>query len=166
VSFLAQRRSPSYDYGMYEYGRYQGSVVAALVLILVCVSACSDHSHGVDESKGKRDQSTVGDQSTVDKIQCQNVGTQIELDKAEGTGKKLDRYAREAQPAWARDHRGKEWPDTIDELNKYIGACDSLDSWGHPIKLLCGARVPGGGCTPVSAGADGQFDTGDDQAPF
>jgi hypothetical protein len=148
---------------MYEYGSYRGSMAVALALLLVCVFARPPRphrSHSVDETQSKHAQ------STVDETLCKNVGTQIELDPVEGTGKKLDRYASEAQTAWAREHRGREWPDTVDELNKYIGACDSLDSWGHPIKLLCGAKVPGGGCTLVSAGADGKFDTSDDQAPW
>ena len=67
-------------------------------------------SHSVDETQSKHAQ------STVDETLCKNVGTQIELDPVEGTGKKLDRYASEAQPAWAREHRGREWPDTVDEL--------------------------------------------------
>lgn len=74
----------------------------------------------------------------------------------------------EAYPAWAREHRGRECPNTIDERNKYIGASDSLDPWGHPIKLLCGPTMPPGrsGFMLMSAGADGKFGTDNDPASF
>jgi hypothetical protein len=142
---------------MREYGSYQGSIVSdvvgsivvALVVIVAGVLFRPDRSHRIDESKPD--------------------GTRVTLrERIEGTGTKLERYAREAYPAWAREHRGMECPDTVDELNRYIGAGDSLDLWGHPIKLLCGPTMPPGlgGFMLVSAGKDGKFDTDDDLAPF
>jgi len=91
-----------------------------------------------------------------------------EPSKGETTGIKVQRYASEAFPAWAREHRGRECPDTVDELNKYIGASDSMDAWGRPIKLQCGPTMPAGlqGLNLVSAGEDGKFGTSDDLAPF
>jgi hypothetical protein len=87
--------------------------------------------------------------------------------KIEQTGAKLERYV-EAYRAWAREHPGKECPDTLDELNRYIGVSDSLDAWGHPIKLQCGPTMPPGlkGIGMVSAGVDGTMGTDDDMAPF
>lgn len=131
---------------MYKYGR----VVAVLVLVVVYVLFVYRRSHGVDAP------------------QIERAPTKPQGSKIEETAKKLERYASEAYPAWAREHRGRECPDTVDDLNKYIGANDSLDLWGHPIKQQCGPTMPPGlsGFSVVSAGEDGQFDTGDDLAPF
>ncbi len=93
--------------------------------------------------------------------------------KVDKTASKLERYASVAFPAWWRAHRDLPCPDTINQLNHYIGARDSLDAWGRPIKLaLCGSSMPDGqgdkhglrGYMLVSAGEDGQFDTLDDLA--
>ncbi len=93
--------------------------------------------------------------------------------KIDQTARKLDRYASVAFPAWWRAHRDTPCPETINQLDHYIGARDSLDAWGHPIKLsLCGSSMPDGqgdenglrGFMLVSAGEDGQFDTLDDLA--
>jgi hypothetical protein len=94
---------------MYKYGR----VVAVLVLAVVCVLFVYRRSHGVDAPQTER------------------APTKAQGSKLEETGVKLNRYASEAYPAWAREHHGRECPDTIDDLNKYIGATDSLDLWGH-----------------------------------
>jgi hypothetical protein len=41
---------------------------------------------------------------------------------------------------------------------------DSNDSWGRPIKMLCGANLPPGakGIAVISAGEDGKDGTEDD----
>jgi len=93
--------------------------------------------------------------------------------KVDKTARKLERYASVAFPAWWRGHGDNPCPDAIDQLNHYIGTRDSLDAWGHPIRLvLCGSSMPYGqggkwglgDFMLVSAGEDGQFDTLDDLA--
>jgi general secretion pathway protein G len=77
---------------------------------------------------------------------------------------KLKKYAFEAYPSWAAAHPDKQCPGNISELNEYMNGNDSNDSWGRPIKMLCGANVPAGarGIALVSAGEDGKEGTEDD----
>lgn len=153
---------------MNEYGRYRGVVVAALALIVMCVLLCSRRSHNVDGTEVKPNLPKPDrlqpqrDVSKPDRAQPKLPPSTIEQN-----ANKVQRYS-DASPAWMREHPGKECPDTIDELNKYIGVTDSLDSWGRPIKLRCGPTTPPSAYpfTVISAGEDGEFDTDDDVVPF
>lgn len=77
---------------------------------------------------------------------------------------KLKKYAYEAYPSWAAAHPDKQCPDKIADLNEYMNGNDSNDSWGRPIKMLCGANLPAGakGVALLSAGEDGKEGTDDD----
>jgi hypothetical protein len=125
---------------LYDERMFRSGFVA-LIALLVAVLFFNHRSHSFDETQRS---------------------------KIEETGTKLQRYASEAYPAWALEHLDTECPASIDELNRYIGASDSLDSWGQPIKLLCSTTMPGGlyRLNMVSAGEDGKLDTDDDLAPF
>jgi general secretion pathway protein G len=77
---------------------------------------------------------------------------------------KLKNYAFQAYPSWASAHPDKQCPGNISELNEYMNGNDSNDSWGRPIKMMCGANLPAGahGIALVSAGEDGKDGTEDD----
>ncbi|HEU4730367.1 MAG TPA: prepilin-type N-terminal cleavage/methylation domain-containing protein [Kofleriaceae bacterium] len=77
---------------------------------------------------------------------------------------KLKKYAFEAYPSWSAAHPDKACPDKLADLNEYMNNDDSNDSWGKPIKMLCGANLPAGarGIALISAGADNKEGTEDD----
>ena len=77
---------------------------------------------------------------------------------------KLKKYAYEAYPSWSAAHPDKACPGNITELNEYMNGNDSNDSWGRPIKLMCGASLPAGakGIALLSSGEDGKEGTEDD----
>jgi prepilin-type N-terminal cleavage/methylation domain-containing protein len=77
---------------------------------------------------------------------------------------KLKKYAFEAYPSWSAAHPDKACPDKLADLNEYMNNDDSNDSWGKPIKMMCGANLPAGarGIALVSAGADNKEGTEDD----
>jgi general secretion pathway protein G len=77
---------------------------------------------------------------------------------------KLRKYAFEAYPAWQAAHPDKACPEKLSDLNEYMNNDDSNDSWGKPMKLLCGSSLPPGakGIGVVSAGADNKEGTEDD----
>jgi hypothetical protein len=75
----------------------------------------------------------------------------------------LNQYANEAFPQWLAAHPGRACPGMLSELNEYtIG--DGKDSWGRPLKMMCGTSLPPGvhGLAVVSAGEDGKEGTEDD----
>jgi hypothetical protein len=153
---------------MKAYGGYRGVVVAALALLVLCVLLRSQCSHGVDGTEvepglAKPD----GLQPKRDRSKPDRAQPKLPPSTIQQNANKVQQYS-DASPAWVREHPGKECPDTIDELNKYIGVSDSLDWWGRPIKLLCGPTTPPSEYpfTVVSAGEDGKFDTDDDVVPF
>jgi hypothetical protein len=79
------------------------------------------------------------------------------------TQAKVERYVREAYPAWLRAHPGEMCPQQLVELNEYTGDSDAKDAWGHPIKLLCGDHWGGKKHIEVIAlGRDAQLGTDDD----
>jgi prepilin-type N-terminal cleavage/methylation domain-containing protein len=92
------------------------------------------------------------------------VMTMFQGSKVDITKIKLKKYAFEAYPSWSTSHPDKACPAEISELNEYMNNNDSNDSWGRPIKLLCGAELPAGarGLGVVSAGEDGKEGTPDD----
>jgi general secretion pathway protein G len=77
---------------------------------------------------------------------------------------KLKKYAFEAYPSWSAAHPDKACPDKLADLNEYMNNDDSNDSWGKPLKMLCGGNLPAGahGIAVISAGADNKEGTEDD----
>ena len=84
--------------------------------------------------------------------------------KVKTTRIKLTQYANEAFPQWSASHPDKACPDKITDLNEYMNSSDANDSWGRPIKMLCGQSLPPGarGIAVASAGEDGKDGTEDD----
>lgn len=84
--------------------------------------------------------------------------------KVDTTKIKLKKYAYEAYPSWSAAHPDKACPDKIADLNEYMNGNDSNDSWGRPIKMMCGASLPAGakGVALLSLGEDGKEGTDDD----
>jgi len=84
--------------------------------------------------------------------------------KIDTTKIKLSQYANEAYPQWSAGHPDKACPEKITDLNEYMNNNDANDSWGRPIKMLCGANLPPGakGLAVMSAGEDGKEGTPDD----
>ena len=84
--------------------------------------------------------------------------------KVKTTRIKLTQYANEAFPQWSASHPDKACPDKITDLNEYMNSSDANDSWGRPIKMLCGASLPAGakGLAVMSMGEDGKEGTEDD----
>jgi cell division protein FtsN len=79
------------------------------------------------------------------------------------TQAKVEKYVREAYPAWLRAHPGEMCPHQLIELNEYTGDSDAKDAWGHPIKMLCGDHWGGKKHIEVIAlGRDAQLGTDDD----
>jgi hypothetical protein len=84
--------------------------------------------------------------------------------KVKTTRIKLTQYANEAFPQWSASHPDKACPDKITDLNEYMNSSDANDSWGRPIKMLCGSSLPAGakGLAVMSMGEDGKEGTEDD----
>lgn len=77
----------------------------------------------------------------------------------------VEAYANEAYPEWSAAHPDKACPDSLSELDQYMGAKGTgMDPWGHPYKMFCGPNLPAGahGLAVMSAGPDGQEGTSDD----
>jgi hypothetical protein len=73
---------------------------------------------------------------------------------------KLKKYAYEAYPSWREAEPDRLCPDSLHELDAYMGREDDHDAWGRPLEFRCG---PGArGLWLRSAGEDGTFDTADD----
>ena len=70
------------------------------------------------------------------------------------------RYALEAFPSWVAAHPDRLCPQSIDELNIYIGRNDSRDIYGGSYEMSCGEG--GVGITVSSRGPDGVANTDDD----
>jgi general secretion pathway protein G len=84
--------------------------------------------------------------------------------KVDTTRIKLKKYAYEAYPSWSASHPDKACPEKLSDLNEYMNNEDSNDSWGKPIRMLCGQNMPPGakGIALVSVGEDGKEGTPDD----
>jgi general secretion pathway protein G len=84
--------------------------------------------------------------------------------KIKTTKIKLQQYANEAYPQWSANHPDKACPEKLSDLNENMNSKDINDSWGRPIKLLCGANMPAGvkGLGVVSGGEDLKDGTEDD----
>jgi prepilin-type N-terminal cleavage/methylation domain-containing protein len=84
--------------------------------------------------------------------------------KVDTTKIKLRKYAYEAYPSWSAAHPDKACPGNITEHNEYMNGNDSNDSWGRPIKMMCGASLPAGakGIALLSSGEDGKEGSEDD----
>jgi general secretion pathway protein G len=84
--------------------------------------------------------------------------------KIDTTKIKLKKYAFEAYPSWSAAHPDKACPDKLADLNEYMNSDDSNDSWGRPLKMVCGSNLPPGakGLAVASAGEDGKEGTEDD----
>ena len=76
----------------------------------------------------------------------------------------VQRYANEAYPMWARNQPDKACPASLSELNDELGRMGTLDPWGNPYKMMCGADLPPGahGIAVMSPGPDGKEGTADD----
>ena len=76
----------------------------------------------------------------------------------------VEKFAFEAYPSWSSSHPDKACPDKITDLNEYMNSSDANDSWGRPIKMLCGSNLPAGarGIAVTSMGEDGKDGTEDD----
>ena len=84
--------------------------------------------------------------------------------KVKTTKIKLKKYAFEAYPSWSAAHPDKNCPDKLADLNEYMNSTDANDSWGRPLKMMCGASLPAGakGLAVLSIGEDGKEGTEDD----
>ena len=84
--------------------------------------------------------------------------------KVDTTKIKLKKYAYEAYPSWSAAHPDKSCPEKLADLNEYMNNEDSNDSWGHPLRMLCGQNMPPGakGIAIVSLGEDGKEGSPDD----
>jgi len=88
--------------------------------------------------------------------------------KVKTTKMKLALYANVAFPQWSSSHNDKACPDSLTDLNEYMNGNDkndAIDSWGRPLKMLCGPSLPQnvkGGIGVVSLGEDGKEGTEDD----
>ena len=93
------------------------------------------------------------------KVMKMFAGSKVDITKL-----KLKKYAFEAYPSWSASHPDKACPGNISELNEYMNGNDSNDSWGRPIKMMCGANMPAGakGIALSSMGEDGKDGTEDD----
>src|SRR4051812_38750253 len=76
----------------------------------------------------------------------------------------VKKLAFEGYPTWAVKHVEQACPKQLVDLIAEVGMKDIKDSWGHDLKMFCGADLPKGatGFAVVSAGPDGAFDTADD----
>jgi len=155
---------------MYEHIRYRRGVVAALVLFGVCVWFRSHHAHGVAARPTKLARPNFdAPRVDVSRIEPAPIAS---VSKIEVHRSKFERYVWEAFPAWQQENPGRQCPDSIDELNKYIGAVDSLDESGQQIQAVCGPTLTatdrrfGIVFNVRVAGADGVFGTDDDGYPF
>jgi general secretion pathway protein G len=84
--------------------------------------------------------------------------------KVDLTRLKLTKYANEAYPSWSMAHPDKGCPDKLSDLNEYMDSKDANDTWGHPLKMLCGSNLPAGahGLAVLSVGEDNKEGTEDD----
>ncbi len=84
--------------------------------------------------------------------------------KIDTTKIKIKKYAFEAYPSWSASHPDKGCPEKLADLNEYMNSDDSNDSWGKPLKMMCGSTLPAGarGVAVMSAGEDGKEGTADD----
>ena len=91
------------------------------------------------------------------------------------THQKLLRFAFQAYPAWLASHLRKGCPDTLADLSPHLNGEDTNDSWGRPIRMMCGANLPADAIPPgmpagpttgiiamMSVGPDGEAGTDDD----
>jgi prepilin-type N-terminal cleavage/methylation domain-containing protein len=84
--------------------------------------------------------------------------------KIDTTKMKIKKYAYEAYPSWSASHPDKGCPEKIADLNEYMNSSDINDSWGKPLRMMCGSDLPAGarGIAIMSAGEDGKEGTPDD----
>jgi hypothetical protein len=84
--------------------------------------------------------------------------------KEDTTKIKIKKYAFEAFPSWSASHPDKACPEKLADLNEYMNNNDANDSWGHPLRMLCGSTMPPGakGIAVMSIGEDGKEGTPDD----
>lgn len=77
---------------------------------------------------------------------------------------KVQKYVREAYPAWLQAHPGQECPHRLIELNEYMEDSDANDAWGRPLKMFCGEDLAAGakGIEVLSLGRDAEEGTEDD----
>ena len=68
------------------------------------------------------------------------------------------KYANERYPLWAREHRGRECPMSLRELDPYMDKADARDPWGRDYMFTCAD----GRLYVMSLGADGVSGTADD----
>lgn len=74
------------------------------------------------------------------------------------------KYAFDAYTRWKMSNPGKGCPDSLDELNKYVGKKEATDPWGGAYTMFCGEDAPQGsnGFGVQSKGPDKKDGTEDD----
>lgn len=74
------------------------------------------------------------------------------------------KYAFEAYTRWKMSNTGKGCPESLAELNKYVGKNDAKDPWGNEYTMFCGENAPQGanGFGIQSKGPDKKEGTEDD----
>lgn len=77
---------------------------------------------------------------------------------------KVQKYVREAYPAWLQAHPGQTCPHRLIELNEFMDDSDANDAWGRPLKMFCGSDLPAGAnrIEVLSLGRDAEEGTEDD----
>jgi general secretion pathway protein G len=76
----------------------------------------------------------------------------------------VKKYTFEAYTRWKMSNPGKGCPDSLADLNKYVGKSDAKDPWGNDYVMYCGDNAPAGsnGFGVYSKGPDKKEGTEDD----
>ena len=89
---------------------------------------------------------------------------QFSSSKVELTQVIVKKLAFEAYPQWAAANPTKACPDSLDPLLEYMNEQKTVDAWGRPLQMYCGANLPAGakGLAVTSSGPDGVAGNTDD----
>ena len=148
---------------MYECGSYRGITIAALIPVLACVPLLFQGSRGVDEPTIKVDAPRVDEpQIRPERVALDRAAHERELEQEVLERQVLERRTWEVLAAWEHEHPDKGCPDTVDELNKFLGVSNSPDRR----KLWCrgaGLREPTILIAEEEGGNESVFDPGEIQ---
>jgi hypothetical protein len=125
----------------------------SVVLVVVAVTACADKAV---VAPAAQQTTPAGRAAPPDRPSAEQLRA--------ATRNKITQYAFEAFPQWAVTHPDKACPDRLAELNEDMSSNDTIDAWGQPLKMMCGASMPPGakGIAVMSMGEDGKEGTEDD----